>query len=106
MLSLATDDSAEAVFLALGGAFVGLVGLAVALFGLLVLGLRYIQTPRPGVGYALVGGPILSMVGIVVGAYTDGGSLRLLPVVLTSFAVGYELWTRAEPLPETGRGDT
>lgn len=105
LFTMVPDDNSGVVFLVLVAVLVALVGSVMALFGLVVMGLQYIRTTRPAIGYVLVFGSILSVGGIVVGAYADGG-LALLPIPLTSFVVGYELWRRAEPLSDAGPGDT
>lgn len=105
LFTMAPDDDSAAVFLVLLGVLVGLVGSGMALIGLVVMGLQYIRTTRSAIGYVLVGGSFLSVAGTVVGAYTER-SVALLPILLTSFVVGYELWRRPAPLPEAGLGDT
>lgn len=99
---------ADSVLVLLVGLLVTLVGLGLALPAMVVMGVGYARTDRPTVGYALVAGPAASLVFFVVSLSVDlelvGALPLVVPVAATFGAIGHELWTRAEPLPEQDAG--
>lgn len=92
------------------GLLVVLLGFALALPALVVLGVGYARTDRPTVGYALVAGPVLSVLFSVGGwvgfAGASSGLTVVVPFGAAFLVVGRELWIRPESLSERGAGAT
>lgn len=96
---------------AIGGVLVGLVlggiGLLLAVPGMVALGVAYRRAGRPVVGTALVAGPVLTVVMGALFVAADVGPagtlLLVAPTGLAFVAVGHELWTHPDPVPEPGR---
>lgn len=98
------SGGAGRAFVLLVALLVVILGLGLALPALAAMGIGYARTDRPTVGYALVTGLALAVLFFFGGWHADLGTVGALPVVVPSAAaflvVGYDLWTRPEPLPE------
>lgn len=98
----ASTDGLDSL-LVLVGLLVGLVGVPLALAGLVAAGVGYARTERPPVGYALVGGPaiatVVALAGLAGALPTVVGFLPVSVPLAAAFAVvGWELWIHPEPL--------
>lgn len=101
-----TGDLSGALMVILA-ALVGLAGVVVLVPALVALGVGYARTDRPRVGYALAGGTVLALVlwWVTWSNSTGLGVLTYLaPLALVFVAVGAELWTHPEPVPESSAG--
>lgn len=82
------------------GVVLGLLGATLSFSGLVAWGVGYIRNGRQRLGAALVAGPVVSSLFVVVslaaGLSLDpfGGLVIILPLVLAALTVGSDLWGR------------
>lgn len=92
-------DSGTDTLLALVGVVLGGFSVLVLTIALVFLGLGYIRTTRPHLGYALAGVVVALPLVVYVAPDTMATFAASLPVALVAAVLGHDLYHRPEPLP-------
>ena len=91
---------------ALVGVAMGIVSVLVTTIALVVLGMSYLRTDRPQLGYALGGVVVVLPLVVYVAPDSMATFAASLPVAIAVAIVGHDLYHRPEPLPRGGSNET
>ncbi|MFW6003822.1 MAG: hypothetical protein ACOCPT_05320 [Halanaeroarchaeum sp.] len=92
-------DAGTGSLLAVVGVVLGGFSVLVLTIALVFLGLAYVRTTRPHLGYVLAGVVVALPLVVYVAPDTMATFAASLPVALAAAVVGHDLYHRPEPLP-------